>query len=144
MRQMQSMMLALALAAACSREAPQVRLENAWTPGAVSGADVTAVYLDITSPIEDVLLSASSPMAQRVEMHLSSLEDGMMRMRPLPHVELPAGQTIRFEPQGRHFMVMGLKNALHEGAHLQLQLTLQHGGSLDVQAAVHTSHTHTH
>ena len=61
------------------------------------GALSTAAYLEITSPEDDRLLAATSPMAT-VEIHTMTMHDGVMTMRKLDVLELPAGETVALEP----------------------------------------------
>src|SRR5690606_9605098 len=85
--------LACVLLAACrpGDQAP-ITVENAWLRATPAGARVAAAYMDIYARDGDVLLGAATPAAQRVEMHVTEEEDGIMRMRPLQTAPIAAGE----------------------------------------------------
>jgi periplasmic copper chaperone A len=124
------------LLAACKPEA-RIVVENARSPASPPGAEVAAVYLDVSSHEDDVLLAASTPVARRIEMHMTIVENDMMQMRPSPTVELPAGVTVRFAPGGLHFMLSGMRQPHAAGSSFPLRLTFQRAGEIDVQVRVH-------
>jgi len=65
------------------------------------------------------------------------MEDGVMRMRRLEGgVPLPAGETVKLEPGGKHIMLIGLKDRLEDGETVSMTLTFENAGQLDVQASV--------
>ncbi len=59
-------------------------IEHPWSRPTAAGMPMGVAYLSITNngPQEDVLLSAHTPAAARVEFHRTILEGGMARMRP--------------------------------------------------------------
>ncbi len=58
-----------------------------------------------------------------------SLDGGVMRMRPLARIDLPAGQTVRLSPSGTHLMLLDLKQPLKPGDNLPLVLSIQSSGT---------------
>ncbi len=70
------------------------------------------------------ILSASSDVADRVELHTHSMDEGVMMMREVEHYDLPANGSLVLEPMGHHIMLMGLKNPLTEGEDFMLDLTM--------------------
>jgi hypothetical protein len=78
------------------------------------------------------------------------MEEGMMRMRKLEALEVPAGKTVALEPAQLHLMLVGLKQPLVAGTRYPLSLTFKAGGkvSIDVEvrghdaAADHSDHHH--
>lgn len=115
---------------------PTVQITHAYANQPPAGATVAAAYLDITASHGDTLLAAASPAAGEVQIHTSEAVDGVMRMRPLADVELPAGETVRFEPGGKHFMLMNLPAPLEAGDELSLTLQLASAGALEVTVPV--------
>jgi hypothetical protein len=113
-----------------------ISIRNAWANATPAGATVGAAYLELTAANQDTLLSATSAVADRIEMHASSEENGMMRMRPLPAVELQPGKPFVFAPGGAHFMLLGLRQPLVAGARFPLTLQLQNAGALTLQVEV--------
>jgi len=72
------------------------------------GAEARAGYFSLTNTSGEpiVITAVSSPQFEAVEMHESVLEDGVSRMRALEKVTIAPDQTIKFEPGGRHLMLM--------------------------------------
>lgn len=129
-------LIALA-AAACSQPAREpVVIEDAWANATPAGASVAAVYMKVTANQAETLLSATTTVADHIEMHTSSEENGMMRMRPLPTAPLEPGQPFTFAPAGAHFMLMGLRQPLPAGLKFPMTLRFQHAGERTVQVQV--------
>src|SRR5690606_10629283 len=115
---------------------PTVQITHAYANQPPEGATVAAAYLDITTSHGDVLLAASSAAAGEVQIHSNELVDGVMSMRPLPQVELPAGETVHFEPGGKHFMLLSLPHPLTAGSELSLTLQFERAGALEVDVPI--------
>jgi len=131
------LLLACAMLAACGRTAQApVSVLDPWANATPVGASVAAVYLKLIVADADTLLSASTTVADHIEMHTSSEENGMMRMRPLPKVQLEARQPFSFAPGGAHFMLMGLRQPLVAGMQFPMTLQLKRAGAVTVQVRV--------
>ena len=91
--------------------------EEARVREPVPGRTMTAGYFAVRNGGTEavVLTGVSSPAANAVEMHVSEQDGGMMRMRQLDSVEIGAGETVRFEPGGRHLMLFGIESLPAEG-----------------------------
>jgi copper(I)-binding protein len=128
------------LAIACAASAAEVRSENAWVRTPAPGQKTASAYVELTSASDTALVAAASPVAERVELHTMTLDGGVMRMRPLPRIDLPAGKTVKLAPGGMHLMLLDLKQPVKAGDKLPLVLTLRGpGGStstLKVEAEV--------
>lgn len=127
--------LACALLAACGQSEP-VDVNDAWANATPDGASVAAVYMQLTASKGDTLVAASTTVADHIEMHASSEENGVMKMRPLATVELKQGQSFSFAPGGAHFMLMDLRQPLTAGMRFPMTLELQHAGAITVQVQV--------
>lgn len=87
----------------------------------------------------DRLLSASSPVAARVELHRMALDGGVMRMREVPAIELPANKTTPLRHSGEyHLMLMDLKQPLKDGDRFDLTLNFERAGAQTVKVWVQT------
>ena len=85
------------------------------------------------------LLSASTPVAERVELHRMTLEEGVMHMRPVQAIELPAQSTTALRHGGPyHLMLIGLKQPLKDGDRFDLTLNFERSGSQSVKVWVQT------
>lgn len=139
---MQRFLLAAAclLLAASAAASGGPRVAEAWARATPPGAATGAVYFVLTGgDAGDRLLGASSPVAERAELHMTTMSDGMMRMRALENLRLAPGETVRFEPGGRHVMLIGLKQPLHEGDAVPLTLTFERAGTIEVQVEVRSA-----
>jgi periplasmic copper chaperone A len=116
---------ALAISASAQAQA-QVTVQNAWARGTVAAQKASGAFMQITSIKGGRLIAAHSPLAQSVEIHAMSTQDGVMTMRELPKgLELPPAQTVDLKPGGYHFMLFGLKQALKTGQTLPLSLVIE-------------------
>src|SRR5215472_2379580 len=86
-------------AAAQLLAAERVSAENAWVPWAPPTVEVHAAYMTIVnrSNEDQSLVSAESPDYQRVELHNSSVRNGVNEMRDLERVAVPANDRVTFE-----------------------------------------------
>ncbi|WP_028057049.1 copper chaperone PCu(A)C [Sphingomonas phyllosphaerae] len=116
-----------------------VTVSQPWSRATAPRAAVGAGFLTVrnTGSQPDRLLSAASPRAERVEIHTMTLEDGVMRMRPLPDgIVLPAGGEATLAPGGDHIMLIGLKAPLKAGERVPATLRFARAGLVRVQFAV--------
>ena len=114
-----------------------VSVSHAWSRATPPGITTGVVYLTIVNRgDEDELLRVESPSAEHVEMHETLEHDGMMEMRPLETLRLPAGSTVKFEPSGKHMMLIGLRQPLREGESVPLTLVFRRAGRLPARAVV--------
>jgi periplasmic copper chaperone A len=130
-----------------------MELDAPWSRPASAGGN-GAGYLKITNngTDADVLVGASSDVADRVEVHETSIDDkGVASMKKLDTVELKSGQSIELKPAGMHIMFIGLKEPLQEGGVVKAQLKFKKAGDVAVEFAVKTAapaaeagHEHMH
>lgn len=112
--------------------------------GAMSGSaseprmGVSAAYMTLTNRggIADWLVSARCDVAGVVELHESVREGNVVRMRPVPRIEVPAGGQVTLAPGGLHVMLMELKQELKPGAKVPLVLRFERSGEIGVEAIV--------
>jgi copper(I)-binding protein len=124
------------MAAGCGQSGPAVTAEDPWANATPDGATIGAVYLKLTSRQADTLLSASTTVADHIEMHTSSEQNGMMQMRPLANVPLEAGKPFTFAPGGAHFMLVDLRQPLTAGLRFPMTLEFEHAPAQTVQVQV--------
>lgn len=120
--------VALILPFAAAAESDGIAIERPWSRATF--ATTGAAYLTIMNRGEtaDALIAVSSPLANKVSVHKSFMEDGIMKMRPA----LP----VKLAPGGLHVMLMGLAAPLVEGAMVPIALTFRNAGAIDVQARI--------
>ena len=128
--------------AASERAAAQhgaLRIENSWSRATPGGASVGAGYLTIrnTGTTPERLMGGTTDIAQRIEVHEMSMDNGVMKMRALARgIEIPAGGSVELKPGGFHIMFMGLKSGLKEGASFPATLQFEKAGNVQVQFSV--------
>ena len=118
-----------------------IEIDAPWSRPASAGGNGVG-YLKITNngTDADVLVGASSDVADRVEVHETSIDDkGVASMKKLDTVELKSGQSIELKPAGMHIMFMGLKEPLKEGGVVKAQLKFKKAGDVAVELAVKTA-----
>ncbi|WP_448501317.1 copper chaperone PCu(A)C [Sphingomonas sp.] len=123
--------------AACQPSNGAVTATDAWVRLPAVPQNPGAAYFTLTGGGEDeVLTGVASPIAERTELHESMSAGGMMSMRALPNVRVPAREAIAFEPGGRHVMLFDVSPAIRPGAQTTLTLRFESGRSVDVPARV--------
>jgi copper(I)-binding protein len=115
---------------------PEVSVEGAWARATVPGQTGSAAYFTIRNAGgADKLLSVTTPSAD-ASLHSTSMDNGVMRMRPVQALDVPAKSAVELRPGGTHVMLMELKQPLQAGAMLELDLTFERSGERKVTADV--------
>ena len=116
----------------------QITIQDAWARPTVGRSDITAAYLTMINKGDtpDRLVSASSAQSDSVELHEHKMEGGMMRMRAVEFIPVPAHGSVTLGPGGYHLMVMGLSGPLKPGNTLTLRLHFEDAGDISAQANV--------
>lgn len=112
----------------------QVSIDHPWSPPTPAGRPVGVAYLSITNhgKTAESLLRVSTPAADDVQIHQTTIDGGMAHMRPLEEVEIAPGKTVKIEPGGIHLMLMGLKRELATGTTVPLTLVFRDAGAITV------------
>jgi periplasmic copper chaperone A len=126
----------LSIATAAFAQTGQLEISNAWARATPAKAENGVAYLTIRSPTSDRLVSVSSPVAKKAELHTMSMEGMVMKMRPLASLDIPAGQPVTLKPSGEHIMLLGLSGQLREGQSFPLTLTFEKAGAREVTVLV--------
>jgi hypothetical protein len=117
--------LAAASLAAAAAASAQVLVADPWVRGTVTGQKATGAFMQLKSPADTALVAAASPVANIVEIHEMKMEGGMMKMKAIDKLALPAGKAIDLKPGGYHVMLMDLVKPLQDGDTVPLQLTFE-------------------
>lgn len=102
------------------------------------GISVGAIYFSVKNAgsTADRLLSVSTPVAGKVELHESRLVNGVMEMRKVTSVECPAGAIVKATPGGLHVMLLGLAAPLAAGSDFDVSLHFRDAGILTLKVPV--------
>ena len=121
------------LTAAATASLAQVKVDHAWARPTVPGQQGGGGFLSLTSVSADRLVSGSTPLAERFELHTMSMKGDVMEMRQVDAIELPAGKTVELKPGGLHVMFIGLKPPLALGAKVPVTLKFEKAGEIKVE-----------
>lgn len=116
-----------------------LEIEHPWSRATPAGAKVAGGYFTIINngSTPDRLLSISSDVSDKAELHEMSVKDGVMTMRPVTDsLEIPAGGKVALAPGGYHLMFIGLKRQPKQGEKFSATLTFEKAGTVTVDFAV--------
>ena len=136
-----ALIIAAALIGTASGEtpaSPAIAVTDAWARATPGGAKTGAVYLTLVNhgPEGDRLVGVATPVAGEAQLHTESIENGIMKMRPLTEVEVASGATTVLKPGATHVMLVRLKHPLKEGESFPLTLDFAKAGKQEVQVKV--------
>lgn len=116
-----AMFIASILISACSKQ-DSIEIKNQWARASNDGQDVSAAYMTIVSNEDTSLIAIDSDVADVIEIHSMSMENGVMKMHMLDTLDLIAGKPTELSPGGFHLMLFDLKKPLTAGkeAHFTL------------------------
>ncbi len=130
----------LALAARADEiTAGGIKISSAWTRATPKGAPVGVGYMTITNSgsTADRLVGGASDISNRFEIHEMSMDNGVMRMRPVAQgLEIKPGETVKLEPGGNHVMFVGLRQPIAQGEHVKATLSFEKAGKVEVDFTV--------
>jgi copper(I)-binding protein len=131
-------LFAATLVAALPAWAAGLTVTNAWSRSTPPGVTVGVAYFTLKNDTgkSDRLLKISSPIAEKAQVHRTEILDGIARMREVAVLHVDAGQELRFEPNGMHVMLMGLRKPLVEGQSFELDLVFEVAGARKVKVVV--------
>ena len=115
-----------------------VTIEEPFARAVAPGMAMSGAFMTLTNQdkVEHFVISASSDVASNVELHMHTMQDGMMRMRQVAHFHLQPGKSTILKPGGLHIMLMGLKQPLVEGTTIQITLAFSDGSNKIVDVPV--------
>jgi periplasmic copper chaperone A len=116
-----------------------LEIDNLWSRAIPKGAKVAAGYMTIknTGTEPDRLVSGSTPVAGKLEIHEMTMDKGVMKMRPLAAgLEIKPGETVELKPESFHLMLTNLKQPIEKGKPFAASLVFEKAGPVDVEFAV--------
>jgi periplasmic copper chaperone A len=129
----------IAPAAAHEYNIGSLHIGHPWSRATPKGATIGAGYLKITNngTTPDRLIGGSSDAAKSFELHVMSMENGVMKMRPVEGgIEIKPGETVEFKPESYHVMFVGLKEPLVQGHRVKATLDFAKAGKVAVEFVV--------
>ncbi|NUB27655.1 copper chaperone PCu(A)C [Azospirillum brasilense] len=122
-------------------KAGPVDIEHPWARATAPSAPNGSAYMVLSThgPDSDRLLSASTPVADKAELHTHLMDNGVMKMRQVDAIEVSPGSPTALQPGGLHVMLFGLKQPLAPGKAFPLTLTFEKAGPVTVQVDVQSA-----
>jgi periplasmic copper chaperone A len=117
-----------------------ISIDHVWaraTPPAVKNG--SAFMTLSNSGATDKLLSVTGAVAKEIQIHSMATEAGVMRMREVKSLDVPAGGKVELKSGGYHVMLLGLSDGLKDGMKFPLTLKFEKAGEVTVQVMVETA-----
>lgn len=113
-------------------------VEDAYVRATPPNSKNSAAFMVIknTGKQEVKLLSASSDIAERVELHTHTKVEGMMKMRQVEEIMIKGESSVSLQPGGYHVMFLNLKQPLAEGQSVALSLYFDNGEQIRLDAPI--------
>jgi periplasmic copper chaperone A len=116
---------ALAMLAVTQAYAGDVKVTKAWTRATAPGQDTASIQLTITSQRDANLITVESGSAKSGEIHSMVMENGVMKMRAIDSLPLPAKTPVNLGEGGNHLMLIGLRKPLRVGRKLPFAVVVK-------------------
>jgi len=125
-------------ALACEEKTETLTISHPWTRATAPSQKVGAVFMEISTigDTTDRLIGVESPDAEIVQIHRHTMVDGVVRMRPVDGVDIPAKGEAVLKPGGLHIMLINLKAPLLEETVIPLTLKFEKAGTVAIEAVV--------
>lgn len=141
------LLAALLAASAFAQDAKvgSISINHPWaraTPGAVKNSAAFMVFDN--KGTADKLIGVSGDVAKEIQIHSMITEAGVMKMREIKSLDIPANGRAELKPGGFHVMLIGLKDGLKEGATFPLKLKFEKAGEVTVQVKAEKPGAHDH
>ena len=124
-------------AAAAPCAAGTATAEGAWLREQADQNAMSAGYFVLCNGTPDAirLTGVSTPVAGMSELHETTRDsNGVVSMAPIGELTLQPGESVSFEPGGKHVMLMNLSQPIVNGEHAQFTLHFSNGSSITVDA----------
>lgn len=135
--------LGLAACGGDDQDETGVSVTGAWARASAMSQQNGAVYMTLKSAEGDTLTGVSVPasVARSAQLHESTAAGGamgsgggMMGMREVDRIDLPAGTAVALKPGGYHVMLLGLKRPIAAGDTIPVTLTFAKSGTVRADA----------
>ena len=113
-----------------------IAVSDVWANASPGGNGAAYAMIMNGGAAADRLVAVKSDLAAAIELHAMSEEGGVMQMRKLGAVDVPAGGMVMLESGGTHIMLIGLKAPLREGMTGTLTFVFEHAGEVTADLTV--------
>ena len=122
-----------------------ITIDHPWaraTPGAVKNS---AAFMSFHNKgAADKLISVTGEIAKEIQIHSMITEAGVMKMREIKSLDIPANGKAELKPGGFHIMLIGIPDGLKEGTKFPLKLKFEKAGEITVQVTAEKPGAHNH
>lgn len=143
MNQSQQFLLSLTLvmgltAPVLANVAAEIDVQHAYVREVPPGQMISAAFmqLDNNDMSDHQVVAARSDAAEVVELHTHTHENGMMKMRQVQEINLPAGVETQLKPGGLHIMLIDLRAPLSKEEPVKLTLEFEDGSEKELSLPV--------
>lgn len=133
------MQLAATAASAADYDVGSIHVAQPWARATPKGASSGAGYLTVTNhgTAPDRLSCAGSDAAAQCQIHTMTMENGVMKMRPVEGgLEIKPGETVTLRPGSDHVMFLNLKHPFEAGNTIEATLQFEKAGTVKVELPV--------
>lgn len=116
-------------------EATGIKVSDPWIRSSRAGQPTSAAYLTLTncSKQDDALIAVSFEGAAAAELHTTNMSsEGVASMKQSKTVAIAAGDSLILEPGAGHIMLVGMADAIAQGANPAMALEFHNGTALEV------------
>lgn len=133
-----SLMTVLSSQSLFAAQADSISVNNPFAREVPPGAPASASFMTLTNNSNQniKITSADSGVAKVVELHTHTNDNGVMRMRQIPFIEIPAQGKTELKPGGLHIMLIGPHQPLKKGQDVTVELKFEDGSTKKVSMPV--------
>lgn len=115
-----------------------INIDNAYARAVPPGQPNSASFMTLTnhSDSDHAIVAALSSVSSIVQLHTHTNDGGMMKMRQIEKIVIPAGKTIELKPGGLHIMLMNLQKKLVPNENVTVTLLFADGSSSIIIAPI--------
>lgn len=111
-------------------------IKEPWARASIGRNGAAYFTLVNTGDTDLKVVGIMAGVAKRAELHTHIMDGDIMRMRPVDHIMVPAGESVTLKPGGDHVMLMGLTGKLKEGDTFPLTVMVENAGKMEVSVKV--------
>ena len=102
----------------------ELKVKDAWVRSAPPNSQIFSGYLDFKNITSDkiIIKKIQSNAFEKIEIHSSSIEDGISSMRKADTLEIRAQSEAKLQPGGYHLMLMNPRKAIKENNPIELMI----------------------
>lgn len=118
--------------------ADAISVADPYIPAMPAGQPNGLAYMGLTngSDQDAVLVAAEGTVSKVFELHTHIMKDGMMMMKKIDKIDIPAGKTVMLETGGLHVMLIGLTQELKPESNVSLTLVFKDGSKKQLDVPV--------